>query len=157
MRRALAIVALSGKAPSRKHPEFGTINRIYVDILQEMGLSEDETAQRLQAVKEVRSPLQPIVPEVERLLGPTKPVADVLAALDRQYKEENKPDPYFLPPEQPIVPRLDELLGPAKSIKEVFDSLDQQYREQAKSAVWFLPLSEPIAPHLDELLGPAEQ
>lgn len=42
-----------------------------------------------------------------------EPVAEVLAALDRQYGSEGKPDIYFLPPEEPIAPHLDELLGPA--------------------------------------------
>ena len=122
--------------------------------------------------------LKPILPEVERLLGPAKSVADVLAALDRQYKAEDKPPIYFLRPDQPIAPHLDELLGrskldvpldepivphlekllgPAKSTQEVFETLDRQYREQGKSAIWFLPLSEPVAPHLDELLGPVEE
>ena len=103
-------------------------------------------------------------------------MADVLVALDRQYKDaDDKPPIYFLRPDQPIAPHLDELLGrskldvplnepivphlekllgPAKSPQEVFETLDRQYREQNKSATWFLPLSQPIAPHLDELLGP---
>jgi hypothetical protein len=98
--------------------------------------------------------LKPIVPEVERLLGPAKPVAEVLAALDRQYKTEGKPAVWFLPREESISPYLDKLLGRSKSTKDVLDSLDRQYREQGKPDVWFLPLSEPIAPHLDELLGP---
>jgi hypothetical protein len=56
--------------------------------------------------------LSPIVPEVERLLGPAKPVADVLISLDRQYKAQGKPAVYFLNPTQPIAPHLDELLRP---------------------------------------------
>jgi hypothetical protein len=54
----------------------------------------------------------PIVPEVERVLGAAKPVADVLATLDRQYKQQNKPAIYFLGSKQPITPYLDELLRP---------------------------------------------
>ena len=60
-----------------------------------------------------RSKLPPIVPEVERLLGPAKPVADVLTSLDRQYREQGKPGVYFLKPDEPIAPHLDELLRPS--------------------------------------------
>ena len=49
---------------------------------------------------------------MERLLGPAKPVADVLSSLDRQYKEQGKPAVYFLGPKEPIAPHLDELLRP---------------------------------------------
>ncbi len=49
---------------------------------------------------------------LRRLLGPAKPVADVLAILDRQSKADGKPAIYFLKPDQPIAPHLDELLGP---------------------------------------------
>jgi tetratricopeptide (TPR) repeat protein len=156
MRRALAIIVLSGKAIGREHPYFPTIKSNYVDIIKAMELSEDDIALRLQALKEVSSPLEPMVPEVERLLGPAKPVAAVFAALDRQYKEEGKPEVYFLPLDEPIALHLDELLSPAKSTEEVIAALDAHYREQGKPAVWFLPLDEPIAPHLDELLGPAK-
>ncbi len=123
-------------------------------------------------------PLKPIVPEIEQLLGPAQPVAEVLATLDRQYKADGKPAVYFLRPnepiapylddllgksqidlplDQPIAPQLDKLLGPAKLTKEVFEELDRQYRDENKPPLWFLPLNEPISPHLDELLGPVAQ
>jgi hypothetical protein len=55
--------------------------------------------------------LSPIVPEVERLLGPAKPTKEVFEALDRQYREDGKPAVWTLPLNQPIAPHLDELLG----------------------------------------------
>ena len=42
----------------------------------------------------------------------SKPVADVLAALDAQYKADGRHAVYFLAPDQPIAPHLNELLGP---------------------------------------------
>ena len=71
-----------------------------------------EIAARIKAASEGTDKLSPIVPEVERLLGPAKPVADVLSSLDRQYKEQGKPAVYFLRPNEPITPHLDELLRP---------------------------------------------
>ena len=75
-------------------------------------LSEPEIAARIKAASEGTDKLSPIVPEVERLLGPAQPVADVLTALDRQYKEQGKPAIYSLKPNEPIAPHLDELLRP---------------------------------------------
>ena len=49
---------------------------------------------------------------MERLLGPAKPVSDVLASLDRQYSEQGKSGVYFLKPHELIAPHLDELLKP---------------------------------------------
>jgi tetratricopeptide (TPR) repeat protein len=84
----------------------------YRGILQAMKLTNDEIAQRLKDATATAGPLTPIAPEVERLLGPAQPVADVLAALDRQYKADGKPAVYFLSPDQPLAPHLDELLKP---------------------------------------------
>ena len=75
-------------------------------------LSEPEIAARMKAASEGTDKLSPIAPEVERLLGPARPVADVLTSLDRQYKEQGKPAVYFLEPNEPIAPHLDELLRP---------------------------------------------
>jgi len=66
----------------------------------------------MKAASEGTDKLSPIVPEVERLLGPAKPVADALASLDRQYREQGKPAVYFLKRDEPIAPHLDELLRP---------------------------------------------
>ena len=175
MRRPVTIFHLFGLKTGHQHRHMQAALAKYRALLQTMKLPPDETDQRVQSAVQASGPLKAIVPEVDRLLGPAKPVADILAALDRQYKAEDKPPIYFLRPDQPIAPHLDELLGrskldvplnepivphlekllgPAKSPQEVFETLDRQYREQNKSAIWFLPLSQPIAPHLDELLGP---
>ena len=84
----------------------------YRQLLTSQKLAEPEIAARIKAASEGTDKLSPIVPEVERLLGPAKPVADVLSSLDRQYKEQGKPAVYFLGPKEPIAPHLDELLRP---------------------------------------------
>jgi tetratricopeptide (TPR) repeat protein len=77
-----------------------------------MKLPNETIKERLQDVNAAPRPLQPIMPEVERLLGPAQPVAGVLAALDRQYKEEGRPAVSFLSPAQPLAPHLDALFRP---------------------------------------------
>ncbi len=175
MRRCIAILGEFMRKTGHEHPHMQTDLKNYRGILRAMNLPNDEIAQRVNDATAIVRPLKPIAPEVERLLGPGKSVADVLAALDRQYKAEGKPTIYFLrsdqpiaphldqllgrskldvPLNEPIVPHLEQLLGPAPSTREVFETLDRQYREQNKPEIWFLPLNKPIAPHLDELLGP---
>ncbi|MDH3719171.1 MAG: tetratricopeptide repeat protein, partial [Planctomycetota bacterium] len=109
-RRQLEIFVLFGKVSGHEHMNFRGAQHNYVVILKAMELSEDEIGQRVQAVHAVASPLEPIQQEVDRLLGTAKPVAEVLAALDRQNKEEEKPELYFLPPSEPIAPHLNDLL-----------------------------------------------
>ena len=112
MRRALAIAIDFKRRTGHEHSSYqGRIER-YTHLLQAMKLSKDEIAQRVKDATTIVGPLKPIAPEVERLLGPGQSVADVLAALDRQYQAEGKPPIYFLRPDQPIAPHLDELLGP---------------------------------------------
>ena len=94
------------------HPSTQTVVANYAALLTEMGRSESEVAAGMQAVTETKGRLTPIVPEVERLLGPAQPSADVLAALDRQYKVDGKLAVYSLKPDQPMAPHLDELLRP---------------------------------------------
>jgi hypothetical protein len=62
--------------------------------------------------------LKPIFPDVERLLGAAKPVADVLAELDRQRKAEGTSGVDFLPLSEPITPHLDQILGPLPKADE---------------------------------------
>ena len=175
MRRCRTILHQYQTKNGHEHPRWKLFSDNYRNLLESLKLTPDEIEQRFKEAETTTGPLGPIVPDIDRLLGPAMPVAEVLAALDLQYKAEGKPAVYFLPPDQPISPHLDELLGkskidlpldqpiasqldrllgPAKSTQEVFEELDRQYREQKKPPVWFLPLSEPIAPHLDELLGP---
>jgi hypothetical protein len=92
-------------------------------------------------------------PLLDQILGPAHSTQEILAALDRSYREQGKPAVWFLPLEEPMAPHVDQLLGPVRTVKDALDSLDRQYRAQGKPAVWFLPLNEPISPHLDELLG----
>ncbi len=123
-----------------------------IDVAAELQKARDRFRARQNFA---RLPLdQPAAGLLNQMLNPAKPVADVLAELDRQYKADGKPAVYSLTSDHLIARHLDKLLGPAKSTKDVFDALDRQYREQGKPAVWFLPLDKPIVPHLDELLGP---
>ena len=174
-RRSLAIASANARRTGHEDDSYQWYLNNYHERLGPMNLSEDEIARRVKDATEFASPLKPIAVELERLLGPAKPVSDVLAALDRQYKADGKPAIFFLrldqpmtphldqflgrskldvPLDEPIVPHLEKLLGPVKSTQEVFETLDRQAREQNKPAIWFLPLSQPIAPHLDALLGP---
>ena len=178
MRRSVAITFDFNRRTSYEHPDYQERLDLYISFLTSMKLPKDEIEKRLEDITSFEGPLSRIEPEVERLLGPAKPVADVLLKLDRQYKEERKPAIYFLEPHEPIAPHLDsligksrinlppdqpiamhlnKLLGPAASTKDVFAELDLQYREQNKPRIWFLPLSQPIAPHLNELLGPVRK
>jgi hypothetical protein len=54
---------------------------------------------------------QPTGPLLDQILGPAKPVKEVLDELERHYREEGKPAVWFLPLDEPISPHLDELLG----------------------------------------------
>jgi hypothetical protein len=96
---------------------------------------------------------QQAAPLLDQVIGPARSTQEVLAGLDRSYREQGKPAVWFLPLNEPMAPQLDQLLGPARTVKEVLESLDRQYRAEGKPEVWFLPLNEPISPKLDELLG----
>ncbi|MFM9960376.1 MAG: tetratricopeptide repeat protein, partial [Planctomycetaceae bacterium] len=135
MRQHMVIFHKFGLKTGHPHPHMQGALVNYRDLLQAMKLPEDEISQRVKEATAITGRLKPILPEVERLLGPAQPVAKVLAALDRQSKRDDKPPVYFLRPDQPIAPHLDQLLGRSK--------LD-------------VPLNEPIVPHLEKLLGPAK-
>lgn len=85
-----------------------------------MELGEADIEQHVTTAMETQGPLEPIAPEVERLLGPVKPVDDVLATLDEQYRREGRPAVYFLKPDEPIAPHLAALLSTTR------DSLGSQ-------------------------------
>jgi tetratricopeptide (TPR) repeat protein len=157
LRRAVCIFSRFERSAGHVHPYERLVLSNYRKLLANLKLPEPEIAGRIKMATKATDKLSPIVPEVERLLGPAGPVANVLSFLDRQYKEQGKPAVYFLKPNEPVAPHLDQLLGPAKPVKEVLESLDRQYHAQGKPAVWFLPLDQPIAPHLDELLGKASK
>ena len=112
MTRAVRVLSRFQRSTGHEHPHQQAVIIDYRQLLILQKLAEPEIAARIKAGSEGTDKLTPIVPEVERLLGPPKPVADVLSSLDRQYKEQGKPAVYFLGPKEPIAPHLDELLRP---------------------------------------------
>jgi tetratricopeptide (TPR) repeat protein len=112
MARVVSVLARFQRATGHKHPNQAIATESYRKLLSVLKLSGPEVAARMKAASEGRDKLSPIAPEVECLLGPARPVADVLASLDRQYKEQGKPAVYFLGPGEPIAPHLDGLLRP---------------------------------------------
>jgi tetratricopeptide (TPR) repeat protein len=110
--RAVRIFLRFQRSTGYEHPYTQAVTGYYRDLLTKQKLAEPEIAARIKGASEGTDKLSPIVPEVERLLGPGKPVADVLASLDRQYKKQGKPAVYFLEPGEPIAAHLDELLRP---------------------------------------------
>jgi Tetratricopeptide repeat len=111
MARAVRIYSRFQRLTDHEHPNLRVAMRNYRGFLTAQKLAEPEIAARIKSASEGTEKPAPIVPEVVRLLGPAKPVADVLSSLDRQYKEQGKPTVYFLGPKEPIAPHLDELLG----------------------------------------------
>ena len=114
MRRHVVIFHHFGQATGHEHPHMQAAWQNYRLLLAEMELAEAEIEHRINTAMGTKGPLKPIVPEVERLLGLAKPVSDVLAILDEQYRQEARPEVYFLKPDQPISPHLDTLLAPTR-------------------------------------------
>ncbi len=112
MRRHVVIFVEFTRRTGHEHPHLQAAFANYGGFLEAMKLPDEKVEERLKDVRASTGPLKPIVADVERLLVPAKPVAEVLAALDRQYKADGKPDIYFLKPNQPIAPHLDELCKP---------------------------------------------
>jgi tetratricopeptide (TPR) repeat protein len=110
MRRSVCIFARFQRSTGHEHPHYRDATEGYRKLLSLLKVAESEIAARIKAAKEGTEKLSPIVPEVERMLGPARPVADVLAALDRQYRKQGKPAVYFLKPREPIAPHVDQLL-----------------------------------------------
>ena len=112
MARAFRIISRFQRSTGHEHPHLRLAMVNYRALLSRLKLSEPEIEARIKAANEGTDRLSPIVPEVERLLGPARSVADLLAALDRQYREQSKPAVYFLKLNEEIAPHLDELLKP---------------------------------------------
>jgi len=112
--RAHAIRVLSRfqRSTGHEHADLRAAISNYRQLLTSQKLAEPDIAARIKPASEGTDKLSPIVPEVERLLGPPKPVGDVLSSLDRGYKEQGKPAVYLRGPNEPIAPHLDELLRP---------------------------------------------
>jgi tetratricopeptide (TPR) repeat protein len=137
MARAVRIWSGFQRATGHEHRHLqGAING-YRQLLSERNLSEPEITARIKTAREGTDKLSPIVPDVERLLGPAKPVADVLTALDRQYKEQGRPAIYFLKPNEPIAPYLDELCRPNVDALNVMGVTALQGRAPARAVVDF--------------------
>ncbi len=113
MARAVCVLSRFQRSTGHEHPNLRDVLEYYGQLLTELKLAEPEIARRIEAATEATGKLSPIVPEVERLLGPAKPVADVLTSLDRRYKEQGKAGVYYLKLDEPIAPHLDELLRPS--------------------------------------------
>jgi hypothetical protein len=112
MARAVSVLFRIQRSTGHEHPNLRVDVGNYRQLLAALKMPESESASKIKAASGGTDKLSPIVPEVERLLGPAKAARDVLASLDRQYREQGKPAVYFLKPGEPIAPHLDELLQP---------------------------------------------
>ena len=112
MHHSIAIFYRFKLNSGHEHPDMKASLSSYLDMLRSLNYSPVEIEQRLEEAKAIEGPLELIEPVVEQLLGPAQPTSEVLAAMDRDYKQEGKPAIYFLTLAQPIAPYLDELLGP---------------------------------------------
>jgi tetratricopeptide (TPR) repeat protein len=111
MARVARVYSRFRRTTGHEHSTQGGAIENYRWLLSALKLSEPEIEARMKAATEGTEKLEPIVPEVERLLGPAKSTKEVLDALDRRYRAEGKPAVWFLSLDQPIAPHLDELLG----------------------------------------------
>ena len=132
MRQAVLILLGFGQSTGHEHPHTRVAIENYMVLLDASGLSADEIDRTVRMTLEPSAVLEPMTPQVDRLLGRALPVEEVLATLDRQYRAEGRNAVYFLRPDQPVTVHLDELLGPSTLV---------------------VPLDEPVVPHLDRLLG----
>jgi Tetratricopeptide repeat len=112
MARAVRILSRFQQSTGHEHPDLRAVVSNYRQLLALQKLAEPEIAARIKVASGGTEKLSPMVPEVERRLGPAKPVAEVLSSLDRQYREQGKQAVYLLGPNEPIAPHLDELLRP---------------------------------------------
>ena len=176
-RRCVDILFQYEKRVGRRHYFFLRCLNTYNSILVARGMTEQDVLKLFRAIKPINGPFDPIAPEIERLLGPAKPVAAVLATLDENYKKEKKAAIYFLTADQPIAPHierllgpaklsvptrkriapyLDELLGPSKLQVDSGKTLTEQIDELIGPAKVSVPPNEPVTPHLDRILGPSK-
>jgi tetratricopeptide (TPR) repeat protein len=112
MAHAIRIFSRFQRLTGHEHPRSRTVIRGYRQHPNLRKLADATIEARIKAASEGTDKLLPIVPELERLLGPSQSVAEVLASLDRQNREQGKPAVYFLGPNEPIAPHIDELLRP---------------------------------------------
>lgn len=111
MRQMSAVYYLFQQRTGHEHRNMRSDVENYRGLLRLMNCSPDEMEQRVTMAMHNPGPLQAITHEVEQLLGATKPVQEILNALDQQYREQGKPPIWFLPLTEPLAPHLDDLLG----------------------------------------------
>jgi tetratricopeptide (TPR) repeat protein len=110
--RVVCIFSRFQRSTGHEHLHFREALANYRKVLSIQNFSEERIEARIKLATESTERLSPMVPVVERLLGPAKPTAEVLASLDRGYEVEGKPSVYYLELNQPIVPHLESLLRP---------------------------------------------
>ena len=106
MRQRVVILRLFEIKSGHSHGRLPNARDSYRSLLGLLSYSPDEIEKLVKSALEPTEPLQPIAPEVERLLGPARPVEEVLAEVDRQYKAQARPAIYFLAADAPIVPHI---------------------------------------------------
>ncbi|MFN0021783.1 MAG: tetratricopeptide repeat protein [Pirellulaceae bacterium] len=106
LRRRVVLMRLFEVKSGLSHNRLQSATEDYRSLLGLLKHSPEEIDQLVKSAMETTGPLQPITPEAERLLGPARPVAEVLAEVDRQYQAQGMPAIYFLKPDEPIVPHL---------------------------------------------------
>jgi tetratricopeptide (TPR) repeat protein len=106
MRRRIALLRQFEIKTGHSHARLPMAIDDYRSLLGILKHPPGEIDQLVKSAMETMEPFQPITPEVDRLLGPARPVAEVLAEVDRQYKTQGMPAIYFLKPDAPIVPHL---------------------------------------------------
>jgi len=136
------------------HPNLIPAAKNYYESLRATGMEELQAKLIVESAMKPTEELSSIAPEIERLLGPSRGVGDVLAELDRKNESEKKTTTWSLSLNEPISPRLEELLGPLTPVEEVLTILDGNATSDELAAIVDLPVESPISPSLNSLLGP---
>src|SRR5262249_29877370 len=89
--RGVRILSRFERLTGHEHPDLRFVLKTYNGLLTKLNFVEPKIGARIKAAREGTDKLAPIVPELERILGPARPVTDVLTSLDRQYEEQKKP------------------------------------------------------------------
>ena len=112
MRRMLAIFRLFEHRTGRQHSKWQISLLSYRNLLVSQKLPPGEIVERLKTVEAIENPMEPIVPELDELLGAAKTVDEVLTEIDQGYKVYGRPPVFDLPTKEPLAPYLMELLRP---------------------------------------------
>ncbi len=117
LRRAVIIMHRFEIQSGQSHSYMADVSGGYRILLDSNDRTPSQIAQIVKRTTETQGPLEPIAPEIERLLGSMQSTQNVYDSLDRQYRAAGKPNIWFLPLSEPIAPHLDELLGPLAQTK----------------------------------------